>query len=87
MTNDIVEITVRLEPEMLRALRSIRNDQVDSLESRWNDSRVTEELQSENNDEILMDLIIQKYRSKIKHKTRDKYRTGPIGCDRRSPPE
>lgn len=72
------EITLDVGEDMMRALRSIRAEQLSSPR----ETTTTAELSDVSDDEIVRDLLIEGYRAELKKQTRSGT-SGPIGARRR----
>jgi hypothetical protein len=71
-------ITLDVGDDMLRALRSIRAEQL----SNPRETTTTAELSDVDDDEVVRDLLLEAYRSELKKESRSGA-SGPIGAERR----
>lgn len=74
----MTEITLDVGEDMMRALRSIRAEQLSSPR----ETTTTAELSDVSDDEIVRDLLLEAYRAELKKESRSGT-SGPIGADRR----
>jgi hypothetical protein len=72
------KITLDVGDDMIRALRSIRAEQLSAPRG----STTTAELSDVDDDEVVRDLLLEAYRAELKKESRSGT-SGPIGADRR----